>query len=101
MEHDLEQSLSLLQRTPAALNALLSDLPETWTARNEGGQSWTISDVVAHLIHGERTDWLPRTKIVLQFGDTQTFEPFDMSVTFRRGGESRSRNCWTNLRAYV
>ena len=87
MEPDLEQSLSLLQRTPAALNALLRDLPETWTARNEGGQSWTISDVVAHLIHGERTDWLPRTKIVLQFGDTQTFEPFDMSghVQERRG----------------
>ena len=87
MEHDLEQSLSLLQRTPAALNTLLRDLPETWTARNEGDQSWTISDVVAHLIQGERTDWLPRTKIVLQFGDTQTFEPFDMSghVQERRG----------------
>ena len=79
MEHDLEQSLSLLQRTPVALNALLRDLPETWTSRNEGDQSWTVSDVVAHLIYGERTDWMPRTKIILQFGDTQTFEPFDRS----------------------
>ncbi|MGE5243103.1 MAG: DinB family protein [Betaproteobacteria bacterium] len=77
MEHDLQQTISLLTRTPAALDALLRDLPETWTRRNEGGTTWSAVDVVGHLIHGERTDWIPRAKMVLQSGETRTFEPFD------------------------
>ncbi len=59
MQHDLQQTIALLTRTPAALNALLRDLPEEWTHRNEGGDSWTVFDVIGHLIHGERTDWMP------------------------------------------
>jgi hypothetical protein len=77
MQHNLENTISLLTRTPAALSALLGDLPETWTMRNEGENTWSAFDVVGHLIHGERSDWMPRAKIVLQFGETQAFEPFD------------------------
>jgi hypothetical protein len=77
MEHNLPHTISLLTRTPAALNALLRDLPETWTFRNEGENTWTVLDVVAHLIYGERTDWMPRARIILQFGETRPFEPFD------------------------
>ncbi len=77
MEHNLPQTIALLARTPAALNALLRDLPETWTFRNEGENTWSALDVVGHLIHGERTDWMPRAKMVLQFGETKAFEPFD------------------------
>lgn len=77
MEHNLPQTMSLLARTPAALNALLRDLPETWTLRNEGENTWSAFDVVGHLIHGERTDWMPRARMVLQFGETKAFEPFD------------------------
>jgi DinB family protein len=77
MQHNLENTISLLTRTPAALSALLGDLPETWTKRNEGDNTWSAFDVVGHLIHGERADWMPRAKIVLQFGETQAFEPFD------------------------
>ena len=77
MEHNLQHTISLLTRTPAALNVLLRDLPETWTFRNEGENTWSAFDVVGHLIHGERTDWMPRARIILQFGETQTFEPFD------------------------
>ena len=77
MPDTLENTISLLSRTPAVLDALLRDLPETLTHRNEGGKTWTAADVVAHLIHAERTDWIPRTKIILQFGDTQPFAPFD------------------------
>jgi hypothetical protein len=79
MEHKLQGTISLLTRTPTALEALLRDLPETWTLRNEGENTWSPFDVVGHLIHGERTDWMPRVKVVLQFGETRTFEPFDMS----------------------
>jgi len=77
MQHNLQNTISLLTRTPAALNTLLRDLPETWTFRNEGENSWSAFDVVGHLIHGERTDWMPRVKVVLKFGETQAFEPFD------------------------
>jgi hypothetical protein len=77
MSHNLENTISLLTRTPAVLDALLPDLPEVLTHRNEGEQTWTAFDVVAHLIHAERTDWIPRAKTIMQFGDTQAFAPFD------------------------
>jgi hypothetical protein len=83
MEHNLPDTISLLSRTPAALDALLRDLPETWTFRNEGEGTWTAFDVLGHLIHGERTDWMPRARMVLQFGETRTFEPFDRSGHLR------------------
>jgi len=78
MEPNLSQTLSLLARTPAALDSFLRDLPETWTLRNEGENTWSPLDVIAHLISGERTDWIPRVRIILQFGENKTFEPFDM-----------------------
>jgi hypothetical protein len=77
MEHNLQQTMSLLVRTPATLNALLRDLPETWTLQNEGENTWSAFDVVGHLIHCERTDWMPRARTVLQFGESQPFGPFD------------------------
>jgi hypothetical protein len=79
MEHNLQETISLLARTPAALNALLRDLPETWTMRNEGENTWSPFEVVAHLIYGERTDWMPRMRMTLQFGESRAFEPFDRS----------------------
>jgi DinB superfamily len=83
MEPDLLQTMSLLTSTPAALNALLRDLPDTWTLRNEGEDTWSPFDIVGHLIHCERTDWMPRARMVLQFGEGKTFEPFD------RGGHAK------------
>lgn len=77
MTHNLPDTISLLSRTPAALNALLRDLPDTWTLRNEGKDTWSAYDVVGHLNHGERTDWLPRVKRILEFGETKPFDPFD------------------------
>jgi hypothetical protein len=77
MEFNLEQTISLLARTPSTLNALLRDLPESWTQQNEGEKTWSAFDVVGHLIHGERTDWIPRAERILQYGDSRAFEPFD------------------------
>jgi hypothetical protein len=77
MEHNLQHTMSLLTRTPAALDALLRNLPEMWTLRNEGENSWSAFDVVGHLIHAERTNWIPRVRVVLQFGENQPFAPFD------------------------
>jgi len=75
--HHLDDTVALLRRTPATLGALLRDLPPTWTRRNEGPDTWSAFDVVGHLIHGERTDWLPRVRVVLHQGETRPFEPFD------------------------
>jgi len=98
MEHNLQNTISLLTRTPAALNTLLRDLPETWTFRNEGENTWSAFDVVGHLIHGERTDWMPRARMVLQFGETQTFESFDRWGHVReRVKVSRWGSYWMNL----
>ena len=77
MEHNLNDSIALLSRTPATLNALLRDLPASWTMRNEGEKTWRPFDVVGHLIHGERTDWMPRAERILEFGESRAFEPFD------------------------
>ncbi len=77
MEETLHDTIAVLTRTPAVLSALLRDLPETWTLRNEGENTWSAFDVVGHLVHGERTDWMPRARMVLQFGETQAFVPFD------------------------
>lgn len=77
MEFNLHHTIELLSRTPAALNALLRDLPDEWTLHNEGENTWSAFEVVAHLIYGERTDWIPRARIILQFGETRVFDPFD------------------------
>jgi len=88
MEHNLEDSIALLSRTPAALNALLRDLPDSWTSQNEGGTTWSAFDVIGHLIHGERTDWMPRAERILQHGESRAFEPFDR---FAQGKESQRK----------
>lgn len=86
MKPELSNTVALLTRTPAALDAWLRDLPESWTHRNEGGESWSCLDVVGHLIHAERTDWIPRAKRILEFGESRAFDPFD-----RAGAEREAR----------
>jgi hypothetical protein len=77
MGFDLEQTIALLSRTPSCLDALLQDLPESWTLANEGSKTWSPFDIVGHLIHGERTDWMARTRMILAQGENRTFDPFD------------------------
>ncbi len=75
--HDLQQTTALLSHTPAALDALLRDLPASWTTTNEGDGTWTVLEVVGHLIVGERTDWMARTRMILESGESRAFERFD------------------------
>jgi len=77
MRHNLQHTISLLARTPATLDALLRDLPQEWTMRNEGGNTFNAFDVIGHLIHGERTDWMPRAKRILEFGESRAFDRYD------------------------
>src|SRR6476661_3584383 len=82
MEFQLDQAKEILRRTPGILNSLLRDLPEAWTESNEGPETWSPFDVVGHLIHAEETDWIPRARIILEQGESGTFEPFDRFAMF-------------------
>ena len=82
MDFQLQHAIDLLSRTPATLNSMLRDVPELWLVQNEGAETWSPYDIVGHLIHGEETDWLPRAKIILEFGEARAFEPFDRVAMF-------------------
>jgi hypothetical protein len=82
----LSDAIALLSRTPLALNALLRDLPDIWIHCNEGPDTMSTIEIVGHLIHGERTDWMPRARMILQHGVTRTFEPFDRFAQRREIG---------------
>jgi hypothetical protein len=78
---NLDDAMTVLERTPAALGTLLAGLPETWVRATEGDGTWSPYDVIGHLIHGERTDWIPRARHILA-GETRAFEPFDRMAQF-------------------
>lgn len=78
----LAEANAILGRTPATLDALLRGLPDTWIAGNEGENTWSPFDVVGHLIHGERTDWMPRARIIMQEGEGRAFDKFDRFAQF-------------------
>jgi hypothetical protein len=77
MEFQLDRALEVLERTPVALRGLLGGLSDAWTSPNEGPDTFSAFDNVGHLIHGERTDWIPRARIILAQGTNRRFEPFD------------------------
>lgn len=84
MEYQLDQAKEVLRRTPATLNALLADLPNDWVMSNEGPDTWSPYDVIGHLIHGEETDWIPRTRIILEQGEARPFDRFDRIAMFEK-----------------
>jgi hypothetical protein len=73
----LNEGIAVLERTPATFRALLGGLPDSWAAVNEGPDTFSPFDNIGHLIHGERTDWIPRARIVLAQGANRRFEPYD------------------------
>jgi hypothetical protein len=77
MEFDLEEAIPILERTPSVISKLLCDLPERWTRVDEGPDTWSPRQVVAHLINGEQTDWIPRARIILKQEKYRRFDPFD------------------------
>ena len=78
----LSEAIAVLARTPATLDALLRGLPDIWVRGNEGSgkdgkDTWSPFDIVGHLIVGERTDWMPRARIILDHGEARPLDPFD------------------------
>ncbi len=88
MQFSLPHALQVLERTPQSFRALLGGLTEDWTAPNEGPDTFSAFDNVGHLIHGERTDWIPRARLILEQGPNRRFAPFDRFAQYR---ESRGK----------
>jgi len=82
MEYSLNKSFEILERTPTVLRTLLSDLSDDWTMNNEGGETWSPYDVIGHLIHGEKTDWMQRIALILDTQSDHKFKTFDRFAQF-------------------
>jgi len=82
-EFNLAEATAVLTRTPTTLNALLRGLPNLWVRHNEGKDTWSAFDIVGHLIFGERSDWMPRLRIILENGEARAFDPFDRFAQFK------------------
>ena len=74
---EMTEALAVLERTPAVLRAWLADLSDAWLTADEGPETFSPLEVLGHLVHGERGDWMARTRIILEHGTSQAFEPFD------------------------
>ena len=83
MRFELAEAIAVLERTPGTFRALLAGLPDAWTAPNEGPETFSAFDNLGHLIHGERTDWMPRARIILAQEPGRRFEPFDRFAHYR------------------
>lgn len=83
MNLDLEQALEVIAATPGTVRALLSKLSDPWIYNNYGKDTFSPFDVVGHLIHGEKTDWIPRCERLLQYGESRAFDPFDRFAQFK------------------
>lgn len=90
MQFKLDESIAVLKRTPRVLDVMLRGLPEDWIQKNDGPETWSPFDVVGHLIHGEKTDWIPRVEIILN-EPQRPFTPFDRFAQFK-ASEGKSLN---------
>lgn len=89
MDFSLPPAIGILERTPAVFRALLSGLSDDWTEPNEGGDTFSAVDNLGHLIHGERTDWIPRARLILAQGQSVRFATFDrLAHRTERAGRS-------------
>jgi hypothetical protein len=82
MAFELNRGMAVLERTPHIVRAWLDGLPSEWTEATEGPDTWSPYVVVGHLIHGERTDWIPRARIILAQGQERRFAPYDRFAQF-------------------
>lgn len=82
MNFELNKSIEILKTTPYVLKSLLTNLSNEWINSNEGKDTWSCYDIVGHLIHGEKTDWITRSKIILDNDSNKKFSPFDRFAQF-------------------
>lgn len=82
MNFDLPNAIRILERTPQTLKSMLSGLSDHWIRATEGPETWSPYDVIGHLIHGEKTDWIARLDVILSDKAERKFVPFDRFAQF-------------------
>ena len=97
IEFNKDEAVQLIQRTPVVLAELLKDLPRSWIHANEGGDSWSVYDIIGHLVHGEKTDWIPLMNIILDPAGDKKFVPFDRFAQFRNSGDKSLKDLLTEF----
>lgn len=83
VKFSLDRSYEILERTPAVLRSIFTGLSDDWTMNNEGPETFSPFDVLGHLINGEKTDWRPRVIMILEYGDSKTFVPYDRFAQYQ------------------
>ena len=87
MNFKIDKTIEILERTPDILIVMLQGISPEWTTNNEGGETWSVYDIIGHLIHGEKTDWMPRIEIIISDKPEKTFEIFDRFAQFKESKE--------------
>lgn len=82
MKFTINNSIEILERTPLTLYNQLNNITNDWIVNNEGEGTWSVYDVIGHLIHGDKTDWMERIEIILSNKNEKKFEPFDRFAHF-------------------
>src|SRR5215469_11409599 len=82
MEYQYESAVEILRRTPSTLTLFLRGVPDEWTTSTEGPDTWSVYDIVGHLLNGEESDWIERTRIILEHGETRPFDSFNRTAMF-------------------
>lgn len=98
MKYSTEQAVEVLERTPAVLQSLLAGISEEWIMNNEGPETFSPFDVLGHLIHGEKTDWTARIKVILQHGNSKPFERWDRFAQYE---DSKGKSLQQLLHAFA
>lgn len=91
MSFALSEARAILERTPATFRALLAGLHDSWTECDEGSETFSAVENLGHLIHGERTDWIPRARIIMAEGRSRSFDRYDRFAQ-RRESAGKSVN---------
>ncbi|MCB9853437.1 MAG: DinB family protein [Phycisphaerales bacterium] len=94
---EFQQAIEVLRRTPNVLTAMLEGLSDPWITGNYGKDTFSPFDVVGHLIHGEKTDWMPRLRTILAHRESVPFEPFDRYAMYEA---SRGKSISALLREF-
>ncbi|HWO88986.1 MAG TPA: DinB family protein [Gemmatimonadales bacterium] len=88
-EFRLDEAIAVLERTPVVLDAWLRGMPEGWLRADEGPDTFSPWEVLGHLVHGERTDWMARTRIIVEHGESRPFDKYDR---FAQRAESEGKS---------
>lgn len=82
MDFSIARTSEVLSATPAVVEILLNGLSDEWLGPATP-EAWGPYEIVGHLVHCERADWMVRARIILDRGEVRPFEPLDRLAHFK------------------